>query len=189
MVDAAPELATATALDGLDGRFEVLAGALVERAAPSFEHSDAQAGGISFLRPRFHHGGGDGGPGGWWIVSEYEVELEAHEVFVPDLVGWRRERATERPTGRPIRLRPDWICEIVSPSNARTDLVHKLRAYLRAGVPHYWIADPRDAVLSVYRHAGARYELALTASRDEVVHAEPFEEVELPVGVFFGLDR
>ena len=77
----------------------------------------------------------------------------------------------------------------MSPSNARTDLVHKLRAYLRAGVPHYWIADPRDAVLSVYRHAGARYELALTASRDEVVHAEPFEEVELPVGVFFGLDR
>lgn len=187
MVDVASKLATAAALAEREG-CEVLGGVVVERVAPSFEHSDAQAGGVAFLRGRFHHDGGGGGPGGWWIVSECEVELEPHEVFVPDLVGWRRERARERPSGRPLRLRPYWVCEILSPSNARTDLVHKLRAYLRAGVPHYWVVDPDEQVLSVFRRGESRYELALTATRDEVVRAEPFEDVELPVGVFFGLD-
>lgn len=188
MADAAPKLATAADLAELEGRFEVLGGALVEKVAPSFEHSDAQAGGVAFLRASFHHGGGGGGPGGWWIVSECEIELEAHEVFVPDLVGWRRRHVPARPTGRPIRVRPDWVCEILSPSNARNDLVHKLRAYLRAGVPHYWLVDPDEEVLTVYRHAGSGYVLALTATRDELVRAEPFAEVELPVGVFFGAE-
>ena len=180
------KLATAADLVALgDARVEILAGEVVEKAAPSFEHSDAQAGGLAFLRPRFHDGDG---PGGWWIVAECEVQLEAHEVYRPDLVGWRRSRVPERPRGRPVVVRPDWVCEILSPSNAKNDLVHKLRAYQRAGVPHYWIVDPDEQVLTVYRHGGSRYEVVLTATGDEVVNAEPFEAVSLPVGVFFGAD-
>ena len=41
-------------------------------------------------------------------------------VFRPDLAGWRRERAALRPTGRPIRIRPDWICEILRLPKPRT---------------------------------------------------------------------
>jgi len=180
-------MATAADLAALgEGRFEIVGGSLVEKAGPSYEHSDAQAAGITFLRARFHHGGGPGGPGGWWIVSECEVELEPHEVYRPDLVGWRRARVPERPRGRPVRTRPDWICEILSRSNARTDLVDKLRVYARSAVPHYWIADPDDQVLTVYRHRGATYEIALTAKGGEIVRTEPFEQVELPVGLLFG---
>lgn len=182
--DAAPSLATASDLGALEGRFEVLAGEVVEKAAPTYEHSDAQLGGGTFLRSRFHHGGG--GPGGWWIVSECEIELERHEVYGPDLVGWRRARVLDRPSGRPVRERPDWVCEILSRSNAKNDLVHKLRVYLRAGIPHYWIVDPEARVLTVYRHVGRTYEVALTASQGETVHAEPFEQEPLPVDVFFG---
>jgi Uma2 family endonuclease len=187
MGNPASKLATAADLLRLgEAPFEVLGGELVEKAAPSFEHSDAQLGGGAFLRSRFHGGGGGDTPGGWWLVTECEIELETHEVFRPDLVGWRRTSVSERPRGRPVRVRPDWVCEILSPSNARTDLVHKLRAYQRAGVPHYWIVDPQAEVLTVYRHSGSAYEVALTAGGDETVHAEPFEAVALPLAVFWG---
>ena len=190
MNEPAPKLATAADLAALgEGRYEVIAGKVVEKAAPSFEHSDAQLDGGTFLRARFHHGGGgDGGPGGWWIVTECEIELEAHEVYRPDLVGWRRSRVPERPTGRPVTARPDWVCEILSPSNARTDLVDKLRAYQRAKVPHYGIADPVQQVLTVDRYGNGTYEVALTAGREETVNAEPFDAVPFPVAVFFGAE-
>lgn len=189
MAEPARKRATSADLIALgDGRFELVGGEIVPKAVPSYEHSDAQAGATAFLRARFHHGGGGGGPGGWWIVTECEIEIEPHETYRPDLVGWRRDRVPERPRGRAIRVRPDWVCEILSPSNAKTDLVSKLRVYQRAAVPHYWIVDPDAQVLTVYRHRGTSYEVALTATRGELVRAEPFDDVELPVGLLFGDD-
>jgi Uma2 family endonuclease len=123
-----------------DVRAEVLAGTIVEKAAPSFEHGDAQSSLVAALKDPFHRG--KGGPGGWWIATEVEIELEKHEVYRPDLVGWRREQVPERPRGRSIRIRPDWACEVLSTSNAETDLGKKLFSYHRTAVPHYWILDP-----------------------------------------------
>lgn len=37
---------------------------------------------------------------------------------------------------------PDWIIEIVSPSNASHDYIRKLNLYADAGVREYWIVDP-----------------------------------------------
>lgn len=37
---------------------------------------------------------------------------------------------------------PDWIIEIVSPSNSSHDYVMKLNLYADAGVREYWIVDP-----------------------------------------------
>ncbi|MDQ3030859.1 MAG: Uma2 family endonuclease [Myxococcota bacterium] len=189
MADPATKRATIADLLALgDARFELIGGEILPKATPSYEHSDAQAAGVSFLRSRFHHGGGSGGPGGWWIVTECEIVLPHDEVYRPDLVGWRRDRVPERPRGRLIEIRPDWVCEVLSTSNARRDLVDKLRVYQRAGVPHYWIIDPQEQVLTVYRHSGATYEVALTATRGETIHAEPFDAVPLPVAILFGDD-
>lgn len=115
-----------------------------------------------------------------------EVELGTHDVFLPDVVGWRKARVAERPHGRPIRVRPDWVCEVLSPSSARTDLGPKLTAYHRAGVPHYGIVDTEHETLIVYRATKDGYVVALTAGAQDVVRAEPFEEVELRVADLFG---
>jgi Uma2 family endonuclease len=185
-------LATAADLLSMRGDpfAEVVAGTVVEKASPSAEHGDAQLGLGGFLRRLFHRpaGGGGGGPGGWWILSEVEVELETHEVYRPDLVGWRRERVTARPTGRPVRARPDWVCEILSPTNARDDLVTKLRVYQRCAVPHYWIIDPQNQTLVIYKWQPDGYVLAVSAGRGDSVRAEPFEAAELRVGLLFGDD-
>ena len=45
---------------------------------------------------------------------------------------------------------PDWIIEIVSPSNPMNDYVVKLYKYQAAGVREYWIVDPRNQIITVY---------------------------------------
>ena len=45
---------------------------------------------------------------------------------------------------------PDWIIEIISPSNPAHDYVRKLNLYADAGVREYWIVDPRSQNIFVY---------------------------------------
>jgi Uma2 family endonuclease len=167
---------------------EWLGGELISKAAPSGEHGDAQAGVVGAIRPSFQRKSGSGGPGGWWIATEVEVLLESGEVVRPDVLGWRREHCPARPTGTPVTVRPDWICEVVSASNANDDTIKKLRLYHRVAVPYYWIVDPRDATLTVMRWHPDGYVTLQRAERGEVVRAEPFDAVELALGTLFGDD-
>jgi Uma2 family endonuclease len=163
--------------------------AIVEKAEPTGEHGDAQAGVVGIVRPAFQRKpGGRGGPGGWWIQTEVELLLGTGDVVRPDVTGWRREHCPERPTGTPIKQRPDWICEVVSASNAKEDTVKKLRLYHRNAVPYYWLVDPREATLTVLRFSADGYVTILGAERGETVRAEPFDAIELHVGTLFGDD-
>ncbi|MBS2017650.1 MAG: Uma2 family endonuclease [Deltaproteobacteria bacterium] len=167
---------------------ELYAGELVRKATPTGEHGDAQAGVVGAVRSPFQRRPGSGGPGGWWIATEVEVELETGDVVRPDVVGWRRERAAERPTGTPVKIRPDWVCEVVSPENAKNDTVKKLRLYHQVAIPHYWLVDPRDATLTVMRWSADGYVTLMRAERGEIVRAEPFDAIALEVGTLFGDD-
>lgn len=165
---------------------ELVEGEIVPKASPTGEHGDAQSWLVAILKPPFARRPGGRWPGGWWIVTEVEVAFVSAEVYRPDVVGWRRDRAPERPTGTPIDLRPDWVCEVLSPRNTRSDTVKKMRTYQHAGVPHYWIVDPAEETLQVYRWTPDGFLVALRAEKGERVRAEPFDAVELEVGVLFG---
>src|SRR5438552_90457 len=124
-------------------RYELIRGSLVERVMPSFGHA---VGGPKFgeiLGPFNRKPGSPRGPGGWWILGEIHVEYEAHETFCHDIAGWRRERMSEPPDVKwPMKIRPDWVCEIASPNHEKRDFVDKPAVLHRAGVPHYWILHP-----------------------------------------------
>ena len=85
-------------------------------------------------------------------------------------------------------MRPDWVAEVLSPSNAENDLGPKLLSYHRAQVGHYWVVDTKEEILAAYRWTANGYEVALSAGRRERVRAEPFEAIELEVGALFGAD-
>ena len=157
----------------------------MRKAEPSAEHGSAQLalGGVLFTTFGSSRGGGTGG---WWLMSEVEVEYEAHEVYRHDVVGWRRERTPARPSGRAIALRPDWVCEILSPSNAANDTVRKLRTLRRHAVPNYWLLDPERLTLTVLRWTSEGYLEALAAASPETVRAEPFEAIEIALSEVFG---
>lgn len=187
-------LATFTDLAAIpeDRRFhEILDGQLVHKLAPSFEHGLGQGLVSSWVIRRFsRQPNGPSRPGGWWIATEVEIKLSPHQTVRPDLAGWRRDRAPERPGGHPVILRPDWVCEINADSDARRrDAVQKRRIYADHGIPHYWLLDTQRQVLIVLRLTDDSYVEVLQAARPDRIRAEPFEAVELPVFVLFGDDE
>ena len=190
MVAPRVKLATAADLDALpgDARAEIIHGAIVHKASPSAEHGASQFAFGTVLGRRFQRGTGGRWPGGWWFGTEIEVEYETHEVYLHDLVGWRRDRVPHRPTGRPVRTRPDWACELLSPSNAKHDLIDKFQVLHTNGVSHYWIADPLEQTLIVHRWEPRGYLVVLTAAAGDVVRAEPFDTVELRISALFGVE-
>ncbi len=187
-VEPRRRLATVADLPVEGGRkaYEIVGGVIVEKAGPTFEHGEAQGAAVAHAR-RFL-GPSHGGPAGWWIAVEVDVELEPHELYRPDVAGWRRDRTPERPSGWPVRACPDWVCEILSPSTAGRDMGQKLRTYHRHGVGHVWIVDPEHCTLTVYRHGTDGYVMLLVAGTSETVGAEPFEGHPLHVGELFGVE-
>jgi Uma2 family endonuclease len=169
---------------------ELVAGEIVRKASPTPEHGSIEFKLGEVLRAFNRRTGGPRGPGGWWLMAEVEVLYEkTTEVFRHDVLGFRRDRHVERPTGMPVRTRPDWFCEILSPSTARYDIVQKQRALHTHGVPHYWILDPEHETLTVLRYADTAYLRVLDAGIGDVVRAEPFDAIEISVGELFGKDE
>jgi Uma2 family endonuclease len=171
-----------------EARLELIDGAFVKKSAPTIGHSRMQSAlGQLIQGPFDRKPGGPNGPGGWWIGSEVDVALDGRG-YRPDIAGWRRERMPVLPRERPVTVRPDWICEILSESNRATDTITKLRRFHQAGVPHYWILDPVERTLTVHRHGEGGYVIALRAEAGERVRAEPFDAVELHVALLLGDD-
>jgi Uma2 family endonuclease len=128
---------------------------------------------------------GDEGPGGWVILDEPEVHLGS-DIVVPDLAGWRRERMPEIPTDLAyFVLAPDWACEVLSPSTIRIDRGEKRAIYAEHGVQHLWFLDPDAQTLEVLRLDGATYRIIATYAGDARVRPEPFDALELPLGVLW----
>jgi len=187
MATPSPKLSTFEDLRLVENpdRAEIIDGTIVERAAPSMEHSTTQFELSALLSP-FSRRPGKESPGGWWIATEVHVEYAPPLLYCHDVVGWRRDRVPQRPTGWPVRIRPDWVSEIVSPSHEKRDLVDKLGTLHTAGVPHYWIIKPEEKLLLVHRWSPAGYTIVLSATSGQRIRAEPFEAIEINVGLLFG---
>jgi Uma2 family endonuclease len=119
-------------------------------------------------------------------MTDVDIALAPDQIYRPDLAGWRRERMPALPAESPVHLRPDWVCEVLSPSNASNDKVKKFRGYHRHEVPHYWILDPTTETLTVHRWTQPGYLTVLVAARGERIRAEPFEAVEFDLAELFG---
>jgi Uma2 family endonuclease len=161
---------------------EIVDGELSLQPRPALPHAAASSGLGGELAGPFQRG--RGGPGGWLIVFEPELHLDA-DILVPDLAGWRRERLPALPNGPFVTLPPDWICEVVSPSTAALDRVRKPPIYARAGVRNVWLVDPLARTLEVLRLESGRWAIVSVHSEDDRVRAEPFDAIELELGVLW----
>ena len=158
------------------------------RKRPPASTGGAQANLVTRINGAFGRRPGGRFPGGWWFATEGLVNFGPRQKLRPDVSGWRREKVPARPAGAIIRDIPDWICEILSPSNTSNDTVKKWRVYHQRQVAHYWIVDPLAETLEVYRWHTDGYLKVLAARRGERVRAEPFDAIEIAVGVLFGED-
>lgn len=188
-MESAKNLATWEALRTLpEGvKAEIVRGVLVTPPAPLPRHSSVQGKLRRFIGGPFDDDDGAGGPGGWWVFLEVDVRLSPHDIVRPDLAGWRRERLASPWDVRPIEVGPDWICEIISTSNADHDRVTKRELYARHGVTHYWLADPSAGTLETLRLDGPSKRWVDAGAFDASARARipPFEAIELDLSRVF----
>lgn len=111
---------------------------------------------------------------GWWLLSEVEVRLD-DRLLVPDMLGYRVERVPDLPEENPIRLVPDWCCEILSPSSARDDRLKKLRIYASHGVRWTWIVDPDARTIECYESVDRLPRQTVVAESGETATLPPFD--------------
>ncbi|WP_394840270.1 Uma2 family endonuclease [Pendulispora rubella] len=168
---------------------ELIDGEIVEQSMGRPEHGRPQLKIGELLGPFNRRSGGPKGPGGWWLMSEVDIQYpKTEEIYRHDASGFRRDIYESPPTGNPTRDLPQWVCEILSKSTARVDLVKKQRSLHLHGIAHYWILDPEHGTLTVHRHHADGYIVVATGGVGDVIRAEPFDAIELDVGEFFGHD-
>jgi Uma2 family endonuclease len=168
-------------------REEILGGVIVSPPSPLPRHGRAQRVVGSTIGRPFDDDDGRGGPGGWWILPEVDVRLTTHDIVCPDVSGWRRERLPEPWNLRPIDVVPDWVCEILSPSNIAQDRVRKRHLYAEHGVAFYWLLDPDARTLEALRLEPTSHAWVDVGSYDDtsIARIAPFEAIEIEVGTFF----
>jgi Uma2 family endonuclease len=86
------------------------------------------------------------------------------------------------PRDHRFEVAPDWVCEILSPSTAKTDRVTKMPVYARYGVPYLWLVDPLVHTLEAFALRDGRWMvIGLFQERDSVT-VEPFADITLELG-------
>lgn len=160
-------------------RAELIDGVLYTMTRPRPRHQSLAGEIVSDLLGPFSRG--RGGPGGWWILPEPGIELPDAPEIAPDLAGWRRERLPALPAEGAITIVPDWVCEILSPTTRRHNLLVKRPYYARVGVPWLWMVDVEGFALSVQRLENGRWVDAGTFGDERDARAQPFEAIALDV--------
>jgi Uma2 family endonuclease len=159
---------------------EIIDGQLYVQARPRPRH----ARGIGYLG-RFLGGAFDydeDGPGGWWIVPEPGIELPRAAEVSPDLAGWRSDHMPEiPPESEPFRSVPDWVCEVLSASNARYDQQTKVPFYASIGVPWLWMVDTRSRLIEVRRLSQGKWAVEAVFTEEREARMPPFEAAVVPL--------
>jgi Uma2 family endonuclease len=159
---------------------QIIDGELIVQPRPRPRHALAIGGLFNVI------GRGTGFPAdtdGWWILIEPGIELPGAPEIVPDLAGWRRSTLPDLDLDAPLTIRPDWVCEVLSPSNTRKIVVSKQAAYARAGVEWLWLVNPDPLVRTLQvLHLGAEglWVLRATYSDEAVVRIVPFD-IDVPL--------
>ena len=127
-------------------RAELIDGELWDLASPSRIHQEIVLEVSVRLKNHIDSHGGS-----WKVYSApFAVNLFADDTtFVePDVsVVCDRDKLSDRG----CEGAPDFVVEVVSPSNPEMDYISKLSLYREAGVREYWICDPQRKRVLAYR--------------------------------------
>lgn len=155
---------------------EFIDGEIVERNMGESDHAGLQTLLATWLTSRRRELG-------IHVFAEMRVQVSPRRFCIPDIAV-----TTQKIRGR-ILTEPPFICiEVLSPEDRASRLEDKIDDYLKFGVPHIWVLDPRTKRAWSYTAGGKREATTLLATtsnpRIEVPIADLFrdldDEVELP---------
>jgi Uma2 family endonuclease len=121
------------------------------------------------------------------LTAPCGVRLPGQSIpFEPDILFVRHERLAIVGE-RYVEGTPDLIVEILSPSNAAYDLETKFQVYQDAGVPEYWLVNPWEKTVTLYRLVDGVYTLTGQHGVKESVASQELTDFTLPIQTLFDL--
>jgi Uma2 family endonuclease len=100
---------------------------------------------------------------GWAVSAPFRVRIADRRFREPDIT-FLSEKSSSLRDNR-FWSGADLVVEVVSDDNRRRDLVEKRRDYAAAGIPEYWIVDPRDQSIKVLQLKRGKYVVHSEAKR------------------------
>ena len=166
-----------------NNRYELIEGELFVSRAPGIPHQrvllNLEIGLTEYLAD---HPNGILVPGAGAVFSDYDA-------VIPDLVFVRNERWHEVVANDRFVAAPDLVIEIVSPSkeNRERDVSVKRQLYGKYGIQEYWIVDPKNSSVLIFRLLGETLqEIATLKSSDELT-SPMLPDFRLKVDAIFNL--
>lgn len=117
-------------------------------------------------------------PIGKVFLSPVDVILSEKNVVQPDLC-FVLNNHLDIMTPDNLQGTPDFIIEILSPSNEGNDRIRKKTLYEYFGVTEYWIIDPKHATISVMLHDGKKYKTVRTFNKKSILKSFVIQGWEL----------
>jgi Uma2 family endonuclease len=117
------------------------------------------------------------------FVAPMPVRLWPEKVREPDISLFLADRTSsmvEQYAGPPTLA-----VEVLSPGTRAHDLRVKLREYPQAGIPEYWVVDPRRRTVLVHLLEGEQYRLAARLGLGQVLRSALLPGFELPIDSIF----
>ena len=93
--------------------------------------------------------------GGEVLFAPLRLRIRAGKYREPDLLAMRD--AQDARSGERFWTGADVVAEVVSADNPQRDFVDKRRDYAEAGIPEYWIVDPRTETITVLELVQGEY--------------------------------
>ena len=123
--------------------------------------------------------------GGLAVASPMDVVFSNYDVVQPDVVFLTADSMRTVSLMDRVRQAPDLAVEVLSPSTASNDRGRKMRMFQRYGVPEYWIVDPIEETIEIYRLAEFEYEPVGTFSGGVTMRSAALPDLTLvPASVF-----
>jgi Uma2 family endonuclease len=113
--------------------------------------------------------------------------MSEHDLVVPDLLFVATDQRSIL-TEANVQGVPSLVVEVLSPSTRRRDAGIKRKLFDRKGVREYWVVDPQNCRVSIYRRsADGSFPIVstLTAAADEQIETPLLPDFELSLSELF----
>ncbi|MCP4659518.1 MAG: Uma2 family endonuclease [bacterium] len=163
-------------------RYEIIEGVLYASPAPSFDHQFS-----AFKLARLMADFVEAHELGLVVVAPFDVRLPGvADPVEPDLLFFRTGNQPQA-GDKYFAGVPDLIVEVLSPGTSRLDQHVKFGIYEKAGVPEYWLVDPKSRSITVYHLDTRRWEYDELGRNgaDETVRSRLLEGFEVAVAALF----
>lgn len=123
--------------------------------------------------------------GGVVRFAPLRLRLWPGKIREPDLMLLRDGNDPRRQD--PYWTGADLVVEVVSEDDPGRDLITKRLEYAQAGIPEYWIVDPRNSTVAVLRRVGDAYQSHGVFGADDMATSATLAGLTAPVRAVFQL--